>query len=170
MSPAPDARRWVLTAESLAEHPGTAKTHFLNPNGRRTNWSLGDMTGLTGLGVHLIEVPAGAESTEMHVHHDEDEGVYVLSGRGTVTLDDETFAIEPGTFVGFPAGGPAHVLHNPGPEPLRCLVVGQRLAHDVADYPRLKKRLFRSPGGWNLVDHASITDPKKAPGSTVGKK
>lgn len=149
---------------------GTDKVHFLNPEGRRNNKSLGDATGITGFGFHLIEVPPGAESTEFHRHHHEDEAVYVLSGAATLTLDDHTFTLRAGDFVGLPAGGPAHVFTNPGPEPLRCLVVGNRYAHDVADYPRLKKRIYRNAGEWNLVDHEAIVDPRAGAGSSVGKK
>lgn len=148
---------------------GKHKVHFLNPNGRRLNKSLGDATGLSGFGFHLIEVPPGAESTEKHVHHFEDECIYILEGRGTIELDDQRIEVGPGDFIGLPAGGPAHVLVA-GDEPLRCLVVGQRLAHDVGDYPRLGKRLYRNGGEWNLVEHDDITDPKAGPGSTVGSK
>jgi len=109
----------VLTRAAIAAMPGVEKVHFLNPAARRNNKSLGDATGLTGFGIHLIEVPAGADSTEQHVHYFEDECVFVLSGQGRVTLDDQTFELGPGDFVGLPAGGPAHVFHNAGPEPLR---------------------------------------------------
>lgn len=87
-----------------------------------------------------------------------------------MTLDEQTFDLVAGDFVGLPAGGPAHVFHNPGPEPLRCLVVGSRLAHDVGDYPRLGKRLYRNDGVWNMVDLADVSDPKAVPGSRVGGK
>lgn len=160
---------YVLSAAAIEAMDGTKKVHFLNPNGRRLNKSLGDATGLTGFGFHLIEIPAGAESTEKHMHHFEDECVYVLEGSGVVELDDERVEIGPGDFIGLPAGGPAHVLIA-GDTKLHCLVVGQRLAQDVADYPRLGKRLYRNAGSWDLVDHADISDPKAAPGSTVGSK
>ena len=163
-------QRYMLTPEEIAAMPGTQKVHFLNSNARRNNKSLGDAVGLGGFGFHLIEVPPGCDSTEQHRHLHEDECVYVLTGRARVTLDDETFDVGPGTFVGLPAGGPAHVFASVGDEPLRCLVVGSRLAHDVADYPRLGKRLFRCGGEWNLVDHADIVDPKCRPGSTAGEK
>lgn len=165
-----DRKRYVLTKSDIEKMPGVEKVHFLNPNGRRINKSLGDATGLTGLGVHHIEVPVGADSTEYHVHQNEDECVYILEGNARLTLDDEVVDLGPGDFVGLPAKGPAHVFHNPGPAVLRCLVIGQRLAHDVGDYPRLGKRLYRNDGSWNLVDHKDIVDPKSAPGSTVGKK
>lgn len=165
-----DKHSYILTRAQIDSMEGVTKVHFLNPNGRRINKSLGDATGLTGFGIHQIEVPVGADSTEYHRHHHEDECVYVLSGRAQLTLDEERFELGPGDFVGLPAGGPAHVLHNPGPELLRCLVVGERLAHDVGDYPRLGKRLYRNDGVWNLVDHSAIVDAKAIPGSTVGKK
>ena len=160
----------VLPADAIKALPATDKVHFLNPNGRRANRSLGDVTDLNALGVHVIEVPVGAESTELHVHFDEEEFLYVLSGRGIVHLDDERYPVEAGTFVAFPTGGPAHLIENPGPETLRCLVVGQRLRHDRADYPRLEKRLYRHPGGWDLVDHDHVVDPKARRGSTAGSK
>ena len=168
--PGSSPARFILTREAIEVMTGAEKVHFLNPNGRRINKSLGDATGLRGFGVHLIEVPVGADSTEYHVHHQEDECVYVLSGAARVTLDEQTFDLGPGDFVGLPAGGPAHVFHNPGPEPLRCLVVGARLSHDVGDYPRLAKRLYRNEGIWNLVDLADVSDPRAVPGSRVGSK
>jgi uncharacterized cupin superfamily protein len=160
----------VLTRAAIEAMPGTEKVHFLNENGKRNNKSLGDATGLTGFGIHLIEVPPGADSTEYHVHMFEDECVYVLEGRAIVTLDEQTFELRPGDFVGLPKGGPAHVFHNPGPGPLRCLVVGERLPHDVGDYPRLGKRLYRNGGVWNLVDLEHVVDPRPRSGSTVGNK
>jgi uncharacterized cupin superfamily protein len=164
------ARGYVLTRAQIEAMEGTAKVHFLNEGARRTNKSLGDATGLTGLGVHHVEIPVGADSSEYHVHQFEDECVYVLEGRAIAMLGGEEFELGPGDFVGLPAGGPAHAFHNPGPDPLRCLVVGQRLAHDVGDYPRLGKRLYRNGGAWNLVDHSDIVDPKAAAGSTAGSK
>jgi len=160
----------ILSAADIDAMERVAKVHFLNDNGRRDNRSLGDATGLTGLGVHLIDIPAGADSTQYHRHLQEDECVYVLSGRGQVTLDEQTFELGAGDFVGLPAGGPAHVFHNPGPGPLQCLVIGERLQHDEAQYPRIGKRLFRNDGKWSLVDAADVTDPKAAPGSTAGSK
>ena len=150
----------VLKKADIDRMPGTDKTHFLNENARRTNKSLGDAAGLTGFGFHLISVPPGRESTEYHRHHHEDECAYVLSGTGTVTIGDADHAIGPGDFVGYPKGGEAHTMTNTGDEPLVCLVVGERLAHDVGDYPRKGKRIFRQAGlPWQLVDVDAIETP-----------
>lgn len=156
-----------LTAAAIAAMDGTAKTHFLNPNAQRMNKSLGDATGLTGLGIHLIEVAPGHDTTEHHAHHHEDEAVYVLSGTATARTGDTEHSINPGDFIGYRKGGLAHSITNTGPEPLRLLVIGQRLAHDVGDYPDKGKRIFRNESmPWQLAD----TDQIETLGGTVGKK
>ena len=150
----------LLTAAEIEAMPGVDKTHFMNPAARRLNKSLGDATGMTGLGVHLIEVPAGALSTEAHVHYFEEECVYVLSGSGVAVIGEERHPIGPGDFLGYRRGGPPHTIQNTGDGPLKCLVAGQRLNHDVVDYPNAKKRLYRNLGlPWNLVDTADISEP-----------
>ncbi|MEQ9640655.1 MAG: cupin domain-containing protein [Alphaproteobacteria bacterium] len=152
--------KYVVTAEEIAAMQGLKKAHFLNPNARRANKSLGDLTGLTGLGFHIIEVEPGHESTEHHVHHFEDECVYILAGTATAHVGDEAFEVKAGDFLGYRAGGLPHSLKNTGNETLRCIVAGQRLAHDVGDYPRLGKRLYRNDGmPWNLVDQGAIETP-----------
>lgn len=152
--------KYLVSREEIDAMEGLAKTHFLNPNGRRTNKSLGDLTGLNAIGFHIIEVPPDAESTELHKHYHEEECVYVLSGTGEAQIDDDYFAIKAGDFLGYRAGGAAHLLRNNGNEPLRCIVVGQRLAHDVTDYPAKGKRLFRNAGlAWNITDIANIEEP-----------
>lgn len=151
---------YLLTAAEIAAMPGLAKTHFLNPEARRINKSLGDATGLTGIGVHLIEVAPGAETTEYHLHHHEDECVYVLSGRATARIGDDRHPIGPGDFIGYRKGGLAHTILNTGDEILRLLVIGERLPHDVGDYPDKGKRIYRQKGlAPNLVDHAAIEEP-----------
>ena len=72
-----------MTREEIESLPGLRKAHFLNPNAVRVNKSLGDLTGLTGLGFHLVEVAPGHETTEHHLHHHEDECVFILSGQAT---------------------------------------------------------------------------------------
>ncbi|WP_179283221.1 cupin domain-containing protein [Bordetella genomosp. 9] len=160
---------YLMKSEEIAAMAGLGKTHFRNPNAKRVNKSLGDATGLTGFGFHIIEVEPGHETTEHHAHHHEDECVYVLSGTATALIGDESFAIGPGDFLGYRKGGLAHSIRNTGTEVLRCIVVGERLPHDVCDYPHQNKRMFRNPGigmPANLVDLAAIEEV----GGNVGKK
>ena len=148
---------YLVTAEEISAMDGLKKRHFLNPNAVRVNKSLGDLTGLTGFGFHIIEVEPGHETTEYHLHHFEDECIYVLSGQATAEIGEESFGIKPGDFIGYRKGGLAHSISNTGTEVFRCIVVGERLAHDVGDYPRKQKRIFRDEGlPWTLVDHADL--------------
>ncbi|KEO60922.1 cupin domain-containing protein [Thioclava indica] len=151
--------RYLIRAGEIAAMEGLAKTHFLNSNAQRINKSLGDATGLTGIGVHIIEVMPGCESTEFHRHFHEDEAIFVLSGHATARIGEAREPIGPGDFIGYRAGGAAHTILNTGTEVLRLLVIGQRLAHDVADYPDKDKRLFRNARmAWQMVDLDAVED------------
>ncbi len=151
---------YIIKKDDIDSMPGLSKTHFLNDNAVRNNKSLGDLTGLKNLGFHIIEVEPGFESTEYHVHHYEDECVYILSGAATVTINEQDHEVSAGDFIGYPAGGLPHTMLNTGTETLRCIVVGQRLAHDVGDYPRAGKRIYRNAGlDADLVDSQAIEHP-----------
>ncbi len=152
--------QYVVKKAEIDNLEGLNKQHFLNPEGQRTNKSLGDLVGLTGLGFHLIEVPPGKESTEYHNHHYEDECVYILSGEGVVVINDETTGIGPGDFIGYRAGGWPHTMKNTGDSPLVCLCAGERRKHEVVDYPRKGRRLFYDEkNGYQLVDSDNIGNP-----------
>lgn len=157
--------KYVLSKQEIDEYEGIQKTHFLNQNARRVNKSLGDLTGITGFGFHIIEVEPGCETTEMHRHYHEDECVYILQGNAEAYVGDETFQVGPGDFLGYRAGGLGHSILNTGSETLKCIVVGQRLDNDVADYTKLQKRIYRQKNmPWNLVDISNVFEP------TAGKK
>jgi len=156
-----DTRKLLLKAADIANMPGEHKVHFLNPNAVRLNKSLGDAVGLNHIGVHMVSVEPGRDTTEYHIHYYEEECVYVLSGRGLLVVDGDEYPMEKGDFVGFPRNTAAHNIVNNGTETLVCLVMGQRLEQDVADYPNKEKRLYRNSGEWNLVDLKSISNPWK---------
>jgi uncharacterized cupin superfamily protein len=157
--------KYIITRVEIEAYPGIAKTHFLNDNAKRINKSLGDLTGLTGFGFHIIEVEPGCESTELHKHYHEDECVYILDGEAEATIGDTQHPVKQGDFIGYRAGGEPHTLKNIGDRTLRCIVVGQRLPHDVGDYPLKHKRIYRNQGmTWNLVDLDNIAEP------TAGEK
>ena len=80
--------KYIVTKDEIAQFQGIDKVHFLNPNARRLNKALGDLTGLNGFGFHIIEIQPGEESTELHVHYFEDECVYILDGQAHATLGE----------------------------------------------------------------------------------
>ncbi|RDL42804.1 cupin [Marinomonas piezotolerans] len=152
--------KYLITKEEIDQYEGISKTHFLNDNAKRVNKSLGDLTGLTGFGFHLIAVEPGHESTEFHKHYHEDECVYILEGVGEAQIGEEVYTIKAGDFIGYRAGGEAHSIRNTGANSLKCIVVGQRLEHDIGEYPNLNKRLYRHQGmPWDLVDMNAIEHP-----------
>ena len=146
----------VLSAQKIAAMTAVRRVHNLNPAAIRLDKSLGDEAGLRHIGIHLITIAPGDKSTEFHSHKYEDEAIYVLSGHGSEVIGDETHKIGPGDFIGLPASGPAHETMNDGAEPLVCLVIGQRLAQDVVDYPRKGKRLYRNSGQRDMLDYANL--------------
>lgn len=148
--------RELLKADAIAAMEAQVRPHTLNPNAIRLRKSLGDLTGLTQLGVHLITLMPGHESSEYHRHFYEEEFVYVLSGTGEALIDEQIHAVGPGDFLGFPRGGVAHVLKNTGSEPLTMLVAGQRLEQDICDYPHVKKRLYIYGDRGDIVDFEHI--------------
>ena len=87
-----------------------------------------------------------------HYHHQDEEWVYILSGRGIAEIGDEKHEVAAGDFMGFVAGSAAHCLHNPNEEDLVYLVGGNRWPFDVCDYPRIGKRRYRINGKNVYVD------------------
>ena len=140
-----------LSAIDIQNLPGVRTAQVLSPDAVCTLTSLGDAAGLQHLGVHMVVVEPGQRAGELHAHHFAEECVYVLGGHGTAVLGERSVALMPGDFLAFPANGVAHELVNDGPEPLIFLLVGHRLDHDVIDYPRLGRRLYRHHGQDDLV-------------------
>lgn len=156
-----DTRKLLLKAVDIKCMPGEKRVHFLNDNAVRINKSLGDAVGLNHIGVRVIQVDPGRDTTEYHKHYYEEECVYVLSGRGLLVIDGDQYQFEEGDFVGFPRNTAAHSIANNGTESLVCLVMGQRLEQDVTDYPNKGKRLYRNSGERDLVELKDILRPGK---------
>lgn len=148
--------RELLKAADIEAMEGQSKTHLLNPNAVRVAKSLGDATGLTQLGFHLMTVMPGHESTEYHRHLYEEQCFYILSGRGEVVIDEQRHALEPGDFAGFPRRGAAHTMVNTGDQPLVFLTARTLLEQDVCDYPRQQKRLYMTGSEEALVDFGAV--------------
>ncbi|MDJ0640864.1 MAG: cupin domain-containing protein [Paracoccaceae bacterium] len=155
-----DADKYILSAAEIDTMQAREKTHFLNENARRHEKALSAETGLSELGFTLVVIEPGDESTEHHKHYHEEECLYVLEGQGQARIGAEVHEIRAGDFIGCRKGGLAHSFKNTGKYPLRCIVVSQYKDHDVSDYPRLGKRLFRNKDlTWNMVDLAVIDRP-----------
>lgn len=114
-----------------------ALSHPLNPSSKLFMTRLSDPTGLTHLGVSLARLLPGKESFAMHAHSLQEEWIYVVSGSGEVRIGDASLRLAPGDFVGFPAGGHAHIVRNDSDAELVYLQGGDRRKGDVARFPEL---------------------------------
>jgi uncharacterized cupin superfamily protein len=140
----------LVRAAERARLPEESYSHPLNPHSEVHGFSLSDAAGLSRVGVHLVRIPPGKESFVFHAHYGEEEFVYILSGRGIAEIGDEEHEVGPGDFMGFPTPSVGHHLRNPFAEDLVYLSGGERRAMEVADYPRLGKRMVRVGGAASL--------------------
>ena len=147
----------LLKAGDIEAMPVTVKVHGLNPNAVRHTRSLSEQVGMTRLGVHLVRVEPGKETTQFHFHHQEEEFIYIISGRGIAEIGEAEFEVEAGDFMGFTAPSLPHCMKNPFEVDLVYLMGGERQNFDVCDYPKIKKRLFRVNGDRQLVDWDHLT-------------
>lgn len=137
------ARVLVRAAE---RGPEDTSGHPYNPASEIHGWMLSRAAGLGRIAVNLAWVPPGKEAAIYHVHHREEEWLYVLEGRGVAEVDGAEHEVGPGDFLGYPPGV-AHHLRNPGPDRLLFLEGGEVIPDvEVADFPRLGRRLVRLGG------------------------
>gem|GEM_PF-394212 len=155
------SKKMLLKANEIRAMVGERRVHHLNPNAIRNNKSLGDAVGMKNLGVHIITVAPGLDTTEYHMHHREDEFVLILEGSGLATIDQDQYNVEAWDFLGFPAGTAAHSISNTGSTNLVCLVGGLRLDFEICDYPLKQKRLYMCGEMRNLVDYKDIENNNK---------
>lgn len=69
--------------------------------------------------VHVVKITKGTP----HVHTGYDEVYYVMSGTGTITLDQQTHPLRPGSVAVIPAGVPHSLDAEPGEE-LEFIIFG----------------------------------------------
>lgn len=102
----------------------------------REKRALGEPFGLTKFGVNLTQLLPGAWSALRHAHTEQDEFIYVLTGRPTLVMDGTETELGPGMCAGFKAGtGNGHHLVNKTEQPVLYLEVGDRSARDSVSYP-----------------------------------
>lgn len=97
---------------------------------------LGRQAGAEALGASLFELPPGASSFPLHIHHGNEEMLVVLAGRPTLRSIDGERELAPGELVACPAGRRgAHRIDNRADEPARFLVVSTMNHPEVNEYP-----------------------------------
>jgi uncharacterized cupin superfamily protein len=97
---------------------------------------LGRQAGSQQLGASLLELPPGASSFPLHIHHANEEMIIVLAGRPTLRTIEGERELATGELVACPAGRVgAHRIDNRSDETVRILVLSTMLAPEVNEYP-----------------------------------
>ena len=141
-------------------------SHPWNPRSLIRGTHLSALAGLVRTGVSLVHIPPGKESFVYHTHHCEEEWVYILSGRGIAEIDGQEHEVGPGDFMGFPTPSVAHHLRNPFAAELVYLMGGESREVEIADYPRLGRRMVRRGATMDIYPlDAGVPFPKVPGGS-----
>ena len=148
----------LLTSAAIAALPEQRNVHQFNANGVRLSRSLSSAVGLAHIGVHIVRLEPGRESTQFHYHDGEEEFLYVLSGRGIAEIGDTRQEVGPGDFMGFPRGSAAHALSNPFTEDLVYLMGGEHNPLDVVHYPRIQRSMLKHAGTKRWMHWQDIHD------------
>lgn len=152
----------LLPHDTIVGTPEVRTQHQFNPQAVRLSRTLAAPTGMHRIGVHLVRIEAGHDSTTHHYHEADEEFIYIISGRGRARIGEEEFDIGAGDFMGFPAPSPAHSMHNPYDEDLVYLMGGERWATDVVHYPDLKRSMIKSHGrrSWTTWENLEELPPR----------
>jgi uncharacterized cupin superfamily protein len=127
----------IKKSEDTYSHPWNAQSEI-------TGTRMSELAGLSRTGVSLVRIAPGKESFAYHLHHREEEWIYVLSGRGVARIDGNDYEMATGDFVAFPTPSVAHNMANPFDEDLVYLMGGETLDYEIADFPDLGKRMVRT--------------------------
>ena len=152
-----DEKIHIVRAEKAFEFKHTVSDNW-NPGSIVPGTQLGRMVGLERTRVTLLRIAPGAAASLYHANQCEEEWIYVLQGQGVVEVDDTEHLLGPGDFAGFPAPYRPHQLRNTLGKSLICLTRGARLPVNIADFPRLGKRMYRHGDSMEVYDTADAEE------------
>lgn len=90
----------LFRREQIAESEVTF-SHPWNPQSEIAGTHLSGLAGLERSGVSLVRIPPGKESFAYHLHHREEEWIYILSGSGLARVDGANYEMNAGDFIAF---------------------------------------------------------------------
>jgi uncharacterized cupin superfamily protein len=151
-----DAKRFLLTSSEISQREQPF-SHPWNPKSQLIGVQLSRAIGLKRTGVSIARILPGKESFVYHSHQSEEEWLYILSGRGIAEIDSEEIDVAAGAFMAFPTPSVPHHLKNPFDQDLVYLIGGENREMEIADFPRLGKRMIRNG---DKVDIYKVTDAK----------
>ena len=101
---------------------------------------VGAAAGAEKLGATLYEVDPGGRVSPLHVHHANEELLFVIAGRPTLRTPEGERELEPGEVVAFLSGRRgAHQVLNRGDAPARVLIASTMIYPEVVEHPDSEK-------------------------------
>jgi uncharacterized cupin superfamily protein len=101
---------------------------------------VGAAAGAEKLGATLYEVDPGGRVSPLHIHHGNEELLFVISGRPTLRTPEAERELEPGEVVAFLSGRRgAHQILNRGDASARVLIVSTKIYPEVVEHPDSNK-------------------------------
>lgn len=149
-----DTKKFMLCGSEIRQREQSF-SHPWNPRSQLIGVQLGRALSLKRTAVSIARMPPGKESFVYHSHHHEEEWLYILSGRGVAEIDGAEVEVGPGDFIAFPTPSVPHHLKNPFEQELVYLMGGENREFEVADFPRLGKRLVKSGEKFEVYDVCS---------------
>ncbi|MEM6904984.1 MAG: cupin domain-containing protein [Pseudomonadota bacterium] len=144
-----------LTAEAV-DRAAFDFTHPLEPSAGCQIAPISRLAGLERSALNLVRIAPGGQAFPEHLHHNEEEWVYVIGGVGEVLLDGEPHPLGPGSFVAFAPGGPSHAVRNTGADEMVCLMGSDKAPADVIDFPGLGHRVVRTGQSFEGADMSAF--------------
>ena len=109
---------------------------------------LGNAVGLSQFGVNLTTLKPGAWSSQRHWHQNEDEFIYIVSGKVVLCEDGGETVLKPGDTAGWKAGVPnGHCLINRTQSDVVYIEVGTRAKNERATYSDIDMTVERDEHG-----------------------
>jgi uncharacterized cupin superfamily protein len=97
---------------------------------------VGAQAGARELAANVYELDPGAVGSPLHVHHANEELLFMLAGTLSLRGPDGSQLLAAGTVVAFPRGQTgAHSLVNRSGAPVRYLIVSTTNRPEVVEYP-----------------------------------
>jgi uncharacterized cupin superfamily protein len=101
---------------------------------------VGTAIGAKKLGYSFFSVPPGKTAFPFHLHHANEEMIYVVEGEGMLRIGKNEVRVSSGTFIAFPPGPDhPHQLINTSSRDLRYLCVSTMEYPDITEYPDSNK-------------------------------
>ena len=114
--------------------------------------AIGAAAGSERLYVNIDRIPPESFSTKYHSHSQQEEFFLVLSGNGTVRLNDKSYPVTKGDFFAKPSGqNIAHSIYNFGDTDLILLDIGTLEQEDTCYYPDEDMYLLKSNGQRRII-------------------